>query len=110
MFIPKSLLSLFTINKETVDSLRLEVATLRGKNEILERELTSTKIMSDWLRMRHNQLEAERVKLLERAYPGLSLPAPEIVNISRKIKDGFDMQALFEDMGDPGEKSKDFVS
>lgn len=101
MWIPSSLLNLFTINKETIDALRIEVAELRARDSVLERELSAAKIMSDWLRVRHNQLEAERVKLLERAYPGLSLPAPEIVNISRKIKDGFDMQALFEDMGDP---------
>ena len=100
MWIPSSLLTLFSINKETVDTLRESAAVLTAVNGVLERELTSTKIMADWLRRQVNQLEAERVKLMEKAYPGLNLPAPEIARISTQIKEGFDMQALFEDMGD----------
>jgi len=105
MFIPKSLLSLFDISRETVESLRLEVGTLRTENAILNRELTSNKIMSDWLRFQVNQLSDERVKLMEKAYPGLHLAVPEISRaIPNKVKDGFDLQALFEDQGDGSEK------
>src|SRR5437762_3358453 len=103
MWIPKSLLALFDISRETDESLRLDANTLRKENEILGKELASSKIMSDWLRMQVNQLNAERVKLIERAYPGLLLPAPEIVRPQNRIKDGFDLQALFEDMGDAAE-------
>ncbi len=100
MWIPQSLLNLFTINKETVDALRIDVSVLRAKSEVFEHELASNKIMSDWLRMRVNQLEAERVVLMEKAYPGLHLPTPEISRISNRVKEAFDLTSLFEDQGD----------
>ena len=97
MWIPASLLSLLTMNKDTLDSLRLEAATLRGKNEILERELTAIRINSDWMRARVNQVEAERSVLMEKAFPGLSLPVPEIARVANRVRSGFDLQSLFED-------------
>jgi hypothetical protein len=100
MWISKSLLDLFSIGRETVDTLRTENTTLRASNQLLERELVSAKIMSDWLRLKVNQLEVERVHLLAKAYPNLSLPAPELARTTQVSK-GFDLQALFEDQGDP---------
>ena len=97
MWIPQSLLELFTINKQTVDSLRTSVATLQAKNELLERELLSTKIMSDWLRVQFNQLSVERVRLMEKAYPGMSLPVPEIARTTSRVQDGFNLHDMFED-------------
>jgi hypothetical protein len=100
MWIPTSLLSLLSINRDTVNALRDEVTALRAVNAVVERELTSTKIMCDWLRIRHNQLEAERAVLLARAYPGLVLPTPEIARVQNRVSEGFDLQAMFEDMGE----------
>ena len=97
MWVPKRLADLFSLNRDFFDSVRTELATVRAERDILKNELASSKIVSDWLRMRVNQLEAERVKLIEKAYPGLNLPAPEIARIQNRIKDGFDLQALFTD-------------
>jgi hypothetical protein len=79
---------------------REELAALRAKLEIVERELISVKINSDWMRMRVNQLEAERSVLLNRAYPGLNVPSVEIARVANKVQNGFDLQSLFEDQGD----------
>lgn len=101
MWLPKSLVDLFLISRDTIDNLRLETATLKATNTILERELLAAKLNSDSWRLRVNQLEAERVQLIAKAYPGLQLPAPEIARVQNRIKDGFDLQALFEDQGGP---------
>lgn len=100
LFVPKALLSLLNVNKETVDTLRTEVAVLRSKNEVLERELTAVKINSDWFRHQINQLNAERVQLMAKAYPGLQLPTPEFARLPNKVREAFDLQTLFEDLGD----------
>jgi hypothetical protein len=101
MWLSKSLVDLFTISRDTVQELRVENSTLKATNAVLERELLAAKLNSDSWRLRVNQLEAERVQLIAKAYPGLQLPAPEITRIKNQIKDGFDLQALFEDLGDP---------
>lgn len=103
MWVPKSLLDLFSISRETVDLLNKELAITRADRDSLKDQLSKSQIMSDWMRMRVNQLEAERVALIEKAYPGLRLPAPEIAKIANRVKDGFDLQALFEDQGDPSD-------
>lgn len=104
MWVPKRLAELFTVNREVLDQLKTDTATLKATNLILERELAAAKLNFDWARVRINQLEIERVRLLEKAYPGLSLPAPELARLENRIKDGFDLHALFEDQGDPAEK------
>ena len=100
MFVSKPFLELFAINWSTVDSLRTKVAELQGKNELLERELTAIRVNSDWMRMRVNQLEIERSALLEKAYPGLHIPTPEIARVSNKVREAFDLASMFEDTGD----------
>ena len=100
MWIPSSLLALFNINKETIDALRLENAELKTRDSILERELVAVKINSDWLRHQINQLNAERVQLMAKAYPGLQLPTPEFARLPNKVREAFDLQSLFEDLGD----------
>src|SRR5438445_731759 len=105
MWLSKSLIELFTISRDTVTELRVENATLKATNNIIERELLAAKLNSDSWRLRVNQLEAERVQLIAKAYPGLQLPAPEIARVQNRIKDGFDLQALFEDQGGPDDIS-----
>ena len=99
MWVPKGLVELFSIGKEVVAELRTENSILKSKNELLERELVSAKIIGDWCRLRVNQLEVERVHLIEKAYPGLQLPAPELSRVN-KIKDSLGLQSLFDDLGD----------
>lgn len=100
MFIPKSFIELFTVNKEAVDTLKLDAAVLRAQNALLERELVSVKISSDWMRMRVNQLEIERAALMDKAYPGLHIPTPEIARIANKVRDAFDLTSIFDDQGE----------
>jgi len=100
VWIPASLFTLFSINKETVDSLRLENAELKARDSVLERELLSTKIMSDWLRLQFNSLSAERSILIAKAYPGLNLPVPEIARTRSRVADNFDPRVLFEDQSE----------
>lgn len=70
MWIPAKLLDFLAFSKEDLIAIRTE-------RDILKDKLTSANILSDWLRMRVNCLEMERVALLEKAY-GVKLPAPEI--------------------------------
>ncbi len=109
MWIPQSLLSLFNISKEAVDAYRLETAELRATNAILERELISSRIMTDWLRDKVNQLNAERVQLIARAYPGLNLPAAEISRTTKRPTDTFDIRAIFEDQSEAHSASDPFA-
>lgn len=98
MWIPKSLLALIDVNRDLVAELKTDNTSLRAKNEVLERELTAVKINSDWLRFMFNQLTAERTQLIAKAYPGISLPTPEITRAkANQLKDGFDIQGWFED-------------
>lgn len=100
MWITDKILAILNINIAAAAAQRDEVSALRAANSILERELVSVKIMSDFLRMTVNQLNAERSVLISKAYPGLHLPAPEIARVANKVQNGFDLNALFEDMGD----------
>lgn len=93
MWIPSSLFKLIEFGQEQ----RSELVALRSANALLERRLIAADIMSDFMRMRVNQLEAERSVLMNQAYPGLSLPSPEIARIQRRPKSEFSLQALFED-------------
>lgn len=98
MWLSEKLLNVFQVAKETVDELRLEVSTLRSENDVLKSQLEHSRIMSEWLRVRVNQLEYERVGLLERAYQ-IKLPAPEIVRTGRDLAPGsFNLANLFDSL------------
>lgn len=97
MWVPQALASLFSVNKDIVDNLRIDLATARVKNEILERELTSLKLNGDWLRMQWNQLQFERTALIEKLY-NIKLPAPELVRQPDKPPSMQDFN--FDDLGD----------
>lgn len=78
MWVPQQLLELFSIGKDTVTELRQEVAVLRADRDSLRDQLRRQQILSDWIRIRVNGLEAERVQLIEKAY-GIQIPTPEIL-------------------------------
>jgi hypothetical protein len=97
MWISSRVFDLFTINKQSFDSLNQEIATLRIERDLLKSELLTTKANFDWLRIRSNALEAERAQLLEKAY-NIRIPVPEIVRTpTRPLEMN---QDLFNDMGD----------
>ena len=98
MWLPEKFISIFQISRDTVDALRVEVATLRNENDLLKSQLTHARVMSEWLRTRCNQMEFERVGLMEKAY-SIKLPAPEIVRTERDLSPGtFQLSSLFESL------------
>jgi hypothetical protein len=96
IFVPKALIDLFTVNRDTADALRVRAASLEEINKSLERELASLKVQNDWLRIQFNQLQFERAALIEKVY-GLKIPAPELTKPDPKphIED-----FSFDDVGD----------
>ena len=97
-FMSDKALDWFQISHETVGDLRSEIAALKAERDALKSELISTKVNSDWFRVKVNQLEAERVQLLEKAH-NIRVGAPEIVrrtDLSNVLLVDFN----FDDMGD----------
>lgn len=100
MFVSDKVISLFQIAKDTVDSLREELASLRASHDAAKVELATSKVMNDWLRVKINQLEFERVALLEKAY-GIRVPAPELTRHRPATDPDMDPRNFsFEDIGD----------
>lgn len=110
MFIPKAVVDWFVslktvaetqaaISLEAITITQKENAALTAENRNLTEQVIRLNVTQDWFRMKINQLEAERALLLEKAY-GIHVPVPEIAKLENRIKDGFDLHALFEDVGD----------
>jgi len=97
MWVPKSVVSWFNISLDTVNTLREENAALKAENDSIGKELQSTKINLDWLRVQFNQLQLERTALLEKAY-NIKVPTPELV-ARAKVPSTFE-DFSYEDMGD----------
>ena|SRR3990167_6853535 len=95
MWLSKDLVGFFQISHETVQDLKLELHKTQAENSALNRELAALKVNFDWLRMKVNQLEMERVQLIEKAYQ-IKLPAPELTrHMAQDVPDAFS----FEDIG-----------
>jgi predicted nuclease with TOPRIM domain len=102
MFIPKAVFDLFRISKESVETLREEIASVKAERDTLQRQTTHLQTSFDWLRLRVNALEVERAQLIERAY-GIKPIVPEISRASSNdFKRTLEQMstALFTDMGD----------
>ena len=98
MWLSEKLTSLLELNVDQTKELRVENAVLKAENELLKRNLAIAQTNFDWVRVRVNQLEYERVGLLERAYQ-IKLPAPEIVRTSRDLSPGsFQLESLFDSL------------
>lgn len=97
MWVPSSVVDWFHISRQTVEALREEAAALRAERDTLKLQLATSQNHFDWLRVRVNSLELERVQLIEKAY-GIKIPAPEIAHAPNSP---IDMTSFsFEDMGD----------
>lgn len=79
MWIPKTLVDLFSANAEIVRTQQAEIAVLRAERDGLKVQSAVTQNTLDWLRVKVNQLELERSGLIEKAY-NIKLPAPEIIS------------------------------
>lgn len=99
MWLPTKAFDLFRVAKDTVDSQREELATLKVERDRLKSELASSRANEDWMRLRINSLEVERAQLMAKAY-GINVPVPEIVRTSPN-KTPMELNgALFEDIGE----------
>lgn len=103
MFVPKALLELFTISKETVEKLREDLTTTRTERDLLKSQLATVNANFSWLTLRVNALEVERAQLIDKAY-GIKVPVPEIVRTSPSNIDLNDFGHLFEHIDDEDEK------
>jgi hypothetical protein len=104
MWLSKSLVSLVEISKDTVNSLRIELAAVSAERRLLTEQLHKAEITSDWLRMKVNQLEYERAALMEKAY-NIHIPTPEIAR-QPTIDPTFDPKNFsFEDVGEVAAKT-----
>lgn len=98
MWLSKQLVGIFQVAKESVDDLRIQLATTKAECDLLKEQLRSTKIMSDFLRVQVNQLQLERAGLLEKAY-GIKTQVPEVMRVSTVTAPNFE-EFSFSDVGD----------
>ena len=97
MWLSNKLVGMFQISKDTVETLREELSSVRAERDALKLQAAVNQTHFDWLRTKINGLELERAGLLEKAY-NIRLPVPEIV---RAPTAAFDPREFsFEDLGD----------
>ncbi len=82
MWLSSKFVDLFSISKETVSSLREDLAAVRAERDTLKFQLQVSQNQFDWLRVQVNTLQAERAALIDRAY-GIKVPSPEIVRTAK---------------------------
>jgi hypothetical protein len=99
MWVANAALSWFQISKESFDDLRKELASVRAERDLFKSELDKSQILSDWLRIKVNQLELERTSLLEKAY-NIKIPAPELVRQPLADPSFNPKDFSFDDMGE----------
>lgn len=93
MWIPKTFAQYITFSVE-------ELSTLRAENALLRNQLTKAEIMSDWFRVKVNQLEIQNAALMEKAF-NIKVPVPEIVRPNAPLDPSYDPKNFdFNDMGE----------
>lgn len=104
----RNVADLFEVGKDTVSSLREELAATKAENAALKSELLSTKINLDWLRVNFNQVQAERTELMNRRF-GIAVPTPQLqpsagsyfpTKVAPEISQLPSPEDLFNDLGD----------
>ncbi len=106
MWIPKAIFELFQISKDRVDLQRQDIEVLRAERDAFRDDLSRQIILSDWLRLQVNQLQAERSALLEKAY-GIRVPTPQISAVTNPPGPTMD-DFSFDDVGDAVAKKLGF--
>lgn len=100
----KHVSDLFSVAKDSVDTLRQEVAALKAERDALAADLRDTKLNNDWLRVQFNTLQLERTALLDRVY-GLKAPTPQLIPAPQADPLRGIQDALFADLGDDTARS-----
>ena len=101
MWVPEKFRSWFEISKDTLDTMREELAVARAEVRLLESQLSSSRANFNWLTTRVNSLEVERAALLEKV-TGIKTIVPEVVHAPQVPMDL--NSSLFEDLGDKAAK------
>jgi hypothetical protein len=78
MWISSKILGWLEVSRTAYDDLKVENSTLKTELVLTKADLTATRINSDWLRLKVNDLELTNKALLEKAYD-IRLPVPTIV-------------------------------
>lgn len=99
MWVPKQVVEWFQISKDSVDSLRTELASVRSEKDSIKAELARLQITFDWMRINFNTLQIERAALMEKAY-GIKVAAPELVRTPVIGQDTKSDDFSFNDIGD----------
>ncbi len=99
MWVPKALVELFSLTRDTVNSTKEELAAVRAERDALQRQLNITQVNFDWIRMQINTLQLERTALIEKCY-NIKLPAPEIVRTPVVGAEARLDEFTFDDLGD----------
>ena len=105
MWLSNQLVNLFQISKESVESLREDLAATRAERDSLKLQLSVSQNHFDWLRMRVNALEIERAQLIEKAY-GIRTAIPEIIRT--RAQDPDLNPDIFTDVGEDMAKKLGF--
>ena len=93
MWVPKEVASWFQISKETVDTLRTELAVAKAEKIALEARLSALQNSFDWLRVNWNQVQLENKTMLSKLH-GIQVPVPEL---AVRPQGDFSLQNLFAD-------------
>lgn len=99
MWLPNKAFDLFRISHDTTTTLREELSAIKVERDSLSKQLTTSQVMNDWLRMRCNGLEMERTALLEKAY-NIRIPTPELTRVPVMGETTAQQDFSFEDVGD----------
>ena len=97
MWVPREVSDWFKISKDSVDSLREELAGCRAELAVTKVQLGVSQNHFDWLRVHVNTLEVERAQLIKKAY-GIDTAVPEIIRTANNVPDM--NPDLFNDVGD----------
>jgi hypothetical protein len=99
MWVPKSVAEWLHVSRDTVSSLREDLAAIKAERDELQKQALINRVNFDWLRMQVNTLQLEKTALLEKAY-NIKLPAPEIVRTPVIGSDAMMEDFNFDDIGD----------
>lgn len=100
MWVPSRTFELFSISKDTVDALRVELAEARAEAALLRTQLLQAQTNFNWITIRVNALEVERAALIQKVH-GISVATPEIIRgpSRHQLEDAINTD-IFSDMGD----------
>lgn len=100
MWLSPKIFSILEVAKESVDSLRQELAATRAERDQLKASLSIAQNNLEWIRKQINMLQFERTALLQKAY-GIAVPTPEIVQtFAPQTRDIQQDASIFDDIGD----------